>query len=149
MSNEDRPGNRLQFLVGGLVIFLIAYNLYLGITVRKIGIPGIFEIEFGENVEPEPTPTPTASPPPPHTPRPSPGYGWEEFEVGQYKWYKHPTRNYELMLDKYRLALNGQDFFDVRQLPEGQWVQLNNNQGQALPLAVRKELERIFAKWLP
>jgi hypothetical protein len=159
MSNDEKPGNRLQFLVWGLVILLIVYNLYLGITVRKIGIPGIFEIEFGEKQEarlPPTSPTPSRSPYPSHGPTttllpPPPGYGWDEFEVIQYRWYKHPKRGYELMLDKFRLGLSGQenDYFDVRQFPEGQWIQLTNGRGQALPLAIRKDLERIFAKWLP
>ncbi len=36
------------------VIVLVTYNLYLGFTVKKIGIPCIFEIEFGSQPhEPE------------------------------------------------------------------------------------------------
>ncbi len=45
-----------------VVIGLIIYNLASGLIAKKVGIPGIFEIEFDTREKPEPTPvssTPT------------------------------------------------------------------------------------------
>ena len=41
-----------------LAVALIGWNIYRGVTVKKIGIPGIFEIEFGSYPTPTPGPTP-------------------------------------------------------------------------------------------
>ena len=30
-----------------LLVIVLVYNLYSGFIIKKIGIPGIFEIEFG------------------------------------------------------------------------------------------------------
>jgi flagellar basal body-associated protein FliL len=48
MSNENKYKGLLWIVIALLLIVLVAYNLYSGLTVRKIGIPGIFELEFGE-----------------------------------------------------------------------------------------------------
>ena len=48
MSNENKYKGLLWIVSTLLLIFLVAFNLYLGLTVRKIGIPGIFVLEFGE-----------------------------------------------------------------------------------------------------
>jgi hypothetical protein len=37
----------------GLLIILITYNLITGITIKKIGMPGIFEIEFESPAGPQ------------------------------------------------------------------------------------------------
>ena len=52
-SSDDVGKTYLWIAVGILLIGLIGYNLYSGLTVQKIGIPGIFEIEFGPKVEPK------------------------------------------------------------------------------------------------
>ena len=35
-------------LAGLLLVLIIIYNLYTGATIQKVGIPGVFEIEFGQ-----------------------------------------------------------------------------------------------------
>ncbi|MDL2122183.1 MAG: hypothetical protein LWX51_03665 [Deltaproteobacteria bacterium] len=48
MSNENKYKGLLWIVSTLLLIVLVAFNLYSGLTVRKIGIPGIFVLEFGE-----------------------------------------------------------------------------------------------------
>lgn len=48
MGNNDKYKGLFWIVSSLLLIVLIAYNLYSGLTVRKIGIPGIFELEFGK-----------------------------------------------------------------------------------------------------
>jgi len=48
---EEKVKSCLLIVFSIVVIALIAYNLYLGVTVQKIGIPGIFEISFGTKPE--------------------------------------------------------------------------------------------------
>lgn len=46
-SDESAPGKRFLWNVVALVLLaLVAYNLYSGVTVQRIGIPGIFEVEY-------------------------------------------------------------------------------------------------------
>jgi hypothetical protein len=47
MSNENKPKGFFWIVSALLLIILVAYNLYSGLTVRRVGIPGIFELEFG------------------------------------------------------------------------------------------------------
>ena len=62
MIKEDKAeNNNLLTLFALIAIVLIIFNIYTGLTVKKIGIPGIFEIEFG-------TPTPAPTYPTPTTP---------------------------------------------------------------------------------
>lgn len=45
-SGEARP-SRLLVAIGSLFVFsLVAYELWSGLQLKKIGIPGVFEIEF-------------------------------------------------------------------------------------------------------
>jgi hypothetical protein len=77
---------------------------------------------------------------------------WTEFEVRQYKWYKHPEREYEMVLDNFNLHVSGFEGadFNVKGMPEGQWVQLTNGKsGRKLPVATKRSAERLFARWLP
>jgi len=64
---EDRVKSCLLIVFSIVMIALIAYNLYLGVTVQKIGIPGIFEISFGTKPErpapPQDTPNTTSNMP--------------------------------------------------------------------------------------
>ncbi|WP_298269918.1 hypothetical protein [Geobacter sp.] len=54
MPRENRlPGDTgarrtIWTIVLGLLIVLVGYNIYSGVAVRKIGIPGMFEVEFGD-----------------------------------------------------------------------------------------------------
>ncbi|HEY9246508.1 MAG TPA: hypothetical protein VIO11_06650, partial [Candidatus Methanoperedens sp.] len=52
-SLDDLGKMFLWIVVALIIIFLIGYNLYSGLTVEKIGIPGIFMIEFGKKPVPE------------------------------------------------------------------------------------------------
>ena len=47
MSNENKSKGFFWIVSALLLIVLVAYNLYSGLTVRRVGIPGIFELEFG------------------------------------------------------------------------------------------------------
>lgn len=49
----------LVLIIGGVVI----YQLYLGLTVQKLGIPGVLDIEFGNRIGAPATPVPSESPP--------------------------------------------------------------------------------------
>jgi len=57
----------------GIVLVLIAVNLFSGLIAKKVGIPGVFEIEFGPKETPHPTPAPVTPQPTqaPATPQPS------------------------------------------------------------------------------
>ncbi len=158
--NDESPRHGYLRLAWGLVIALVAYNLYLGVTVRKLGIPGIFEIEFGGRPPANPAGASTSDlagvsateAPPFSEPLPAERRFNTEFEVRQLKWYKHPKREYQLFLDKFRLSLSGYagDNFDVRTMPQNRWVQLANQEsGERLPAIIRKDMERIYAQWLP
>ena len=46
MHNENKYKGLFWIVSALLLIVLVAYNLYSGLAVRKIGIPGIFELEF-------------------------------------------------------------------------------------------------------
>ncbi|MGH9752498.1 MAG: right-handed parallel beta-helix repeat-containing protein [Blastocatellia bacterium] len=48
----------------GVILVLIAVNLFSGLVAKKVGIPGVFEIEFGSKENPQPTQAPA-------TPQPS------------------------------------------------------------------------------
>jgi len=48
MSDENKYKGLLWAVSTLLLIVLVAFNLYSGLTVRKIGIPGFFVLEFGE-----------------------------------------------------------------------------------------------------
>jgi hypothetical protein len=50
--------DKAKLMVILLAVVLIGYNIYTGATVQKIGIPGIFEIEFGPKSAPTPVPSP-------------------------------------------------------------------------------------------
>lgn len=54
-GDKAQIGNLLT-IFALIAIILIIYNIYTGLTVKRIGIPGIFEVEFGT---PTSTPTPT------------------------------------------------------------------------------------------
>ena len=54
----DRVKSFLLVVFSIIAILLIVYNLYTGATVQKIGIPGIFEINFGSNPKTPSTPIP-------------------------------------------------------------------------------------------
>lgn len=47
----DDVKSLLLKISGTLLIIIIGYNLYTGATIQKVGIPGIFEIEFGPSTE--------------------------------------------------------------------------------------------------
>jgi hypothetical protein len=49
MANKDtsRSSGLLRWVVTLTLLAVIVYQVYLGITVQKIGIPGIFQIDFG------------------------------------------------------------------------------------------------------
>lgn len=71
MSDE---GSSLMAKFGiGIVLVLIAVNLFSGLVAKKVGIPGVFEIEFGPKENPQPTQAPTTPQPTqaPATPQPS------------------------------------------------------------------------------
>jgi hypothetical protein len=77
---------------------------------------------------------------------------WAEFEVRQYKWYKHPERDYEIVLDNFNLHVNGfeGDDYNVKGMPEDRWMQLTNGKsGRRLPVATKRSAERLYARWLP
>jgi len=57
----DKVKSILLIIFSIIVIVLVVYNIYSGATVQKVGIPGIFEINFGSS-------PPTSAPPP--VPRP-------------------------------------------------------------------------------
>jgi hypothetical protein len=65
----DRVKSFLLVIFSIIAILLIAYNLYTGATVQRIGIPGIFEINFG------------SSPKIPSTPRPRPDVKFLETNI--------------------------------------------------------------------
>jgi hypothetical protein len=46
----------------GVVLLLIAVNLFSGLVAKKVGIPGVFEIEFGTKGTLQPTPQPIQAP---------------------------------------------------------------------------------------
>lgn len=48
MSNNELRKNILRTAVILLLLALVAYNLYSGLVIKKIGIPGLVEIEFGK-----------------------------------------------------------------------------------------------------
>ena len=48
MSDENKYKGIFWLVSTLLLIVLVAYNLYSGLTVKRIGIPGIFELEFGQ-----------------------------------------------------------------------------------------------------
>lgn len=76
----------------------------------------------------------------------------EAFEVKQYKWYKHPQRDWEIMLDKWRLGAHGRGdsiYFDIRTFKLDQWGLLQDENGRRIPLTVYWDGERLLAKWLP
>jgi len=58
MSDPEGPPshsgarNFVWIVVSMLLVVVVGYNLYSGATVKKIGIPGIFQIEFGERPDP-------------------------------------------------------------------------------------------------
>lgn len=53
-SNNSKDWfNRILII---LILLLVAVNMYRGLTVQKIGIPGIFEIEFGQPDNSDPIP---------------------------------------------------------------------------------------------
>lgn len=47
MSNEGKPRTFVWTVIVLLLVIVVGVNLYRGFTVKKIGIPSIFEIEFG------------------------------------------------------------------------------------------------------
>ncbi len=55
----EKLSSRAATLVVVAVLVLVAVNMYTGATLRKVGIPGIFEFEF------DPRTTPVPPPPPP------------------------------------------------------------------------------------
>jgi hypothetical protein len=79
---SDQPASWVAKLGAGVVLALIVVNLFSGLVAKKVGIPGVFEIEFGPkdtrgpNPPPSPQPTQTAPSPQPSTlsvaPLPSP-----------------------------------------------------------------------------
>jgi hypothetical protein len=56
MSPENSSKERFNQILIILIILLVVVNMYRGLTVQKIGIPGIFEIEFGQPNPPDPGP---------------------------------------------------------------------------------------------
>lgn len=56
----------------GIVLVLIAVNLFSGLVAKKVGIPGVFEIEFGPKENPQPTQAPTTPQPTQATATPQP-----------------------------------------------------------------------------
>ena len=48
MSEENKYKGIFWIVYTLLLIILVAYNLYSGLTVKRIGIPGIFDLEFGK-----------------------------------------------------------------------------------------------------
>lgn len=38
----------LIWVVSAVLLILVSYQLYRGLALRKVGVPGIFEVEFGE-----------------------------------------------------------------------------------------------------
>ncbi len=55
MAGSDPSSGRrfLWNIVALVLIVLVGYNLYSGVTVQKIGIPGIFEVEYAGTATPE------------------------------------------------------------------------------------------------
>lgn len=64
----------LVALVGLLI--LVGYNLYTGVELKRIGIPGVFEVEFGERRRDAPR-GPTWE-----SPREPPWESWEQHPGG-------------------------------------------------------------------
>lgn len=65
MSEDSKSIGTLSKVLAIFVVLLIGWNLYTGATIQKIGIPGMFSIEFGNNgkttpstIPPETVPTP-------------------------------------------------------------------------------------------
>jgi hypothetical protein len=48
MGNEHNYKNLLLIASMVAIASLIAYNLYTGNSIKKVGIPSVFEIEFGQ-----------------------------------------------------------------------------------------------------
>lgn len=66
MANEDNAilPKYIFISVFSLVIVLIIYNIFIGLTVSEIGIPG-FTVKFGTQLlTPKPTSAPTSAPTP-------------------------------------------------------------------------------------
>lgn len=66
---ETQGQFRVSRVVIVLVSILLLYNIGSGLIVKRLGIPGIFDIEFGEKAtpsqpQPQPQPQPQAQPQP-------------------------------------------------------------------------------------
>jgi len=70
---SDQGSSWVAKLGVGVILVLIAVNLFSGLVAKKVGIPGMFEIEFGPKDTPQPTPAPVTPQPTqaPATPQPS------------------------------------------------------------------------------
>jgi hypothetical protein len=62
---SDQASSGLAKLGIGVVVCVIIYNLFSGFVAKKVGIPGLFEIEFGPKTTYSPTPGPVNPTPAP------------------------------------------------------------------------------------
>lgn len=69
---SDQPASWAAKFGAGVVLALIAVNLFSGLVAKKVGIPGVFEIEFGPKDPPGPNSPKDPQPSqPPASPQPS------------------------------------------------------------------------------
>ena len=66
--NNGGQSKVLLSVIALLLLAIVGYNVYSGVAIRKLGIPGIFEVEFGDKPNAGSSPTATATP----TPKASP-----------------------------------------------------------------------------
>ena len=69
-TDEDKNSGSLQTLVVVVLLIFVGYQIYSGVSLKKVGIPGLFEIEFAEKDPTPPEPKPNLKPEPPDKPKP-------------------------------------------------------------------------------
>ena len=53
-----RPGGTWVLLI---LLALVAYQVYSGVALKKVGVPGVFEVDFADRPAPPPVAIPVAS----------------------------------------------------------------------------------------
>jgi hypothetical protein len=160
MSDDERhkaQKDQTLRIVLMMIMGLTVYNLYLGITVRKLGIPGIFVIEFGEK---PPIPRPDLPWGPIDLPKP---IATDGFALDRGRIYSHPNGNIRVMRDgnwvrvsvppqvgMMRLTDDEPSLnFPLAQFNEGQWSTLLASPGnKILPVQIMIVDQQVRARWV-